>query len=74
MSANQREWAWWLMGCVVVYRLLPRALLAALCLWRWRAGTRRLQGQVDMADRLRQRHGALHDHGDGAQQGDHGAV
>ena len=63
VSANQREWAWWLMGCVVVYGLLPRALLAALCLWRWRAGTRRLQGQVDMADpyvlRLVQRLDAL---------------
>lgn len=45
----QSDWAWWLMGCVLLYGLLPRALLAALSLARWRAGTRR-QAQVDMAD------------------------
>ena len=49
VSANQREWAWWLMGCVVVYGLLPRLALMVLSLLRWRAGTRRL-GAVDMAD------------------------
>ena len=48
-ATSQREWAWWLMGCVVVYGLLPRALLAAFCAWRWRGGVRRLQ-PVDMAD------------------------
>ncbi|QTD44167.1 DUF2868 domain-containing protein [Ottowia testudinis] len=63
VPAQQREWAWWLMGCVVVYGLLPRALLAALCGWRWRAGTGRLEGQIDMADpyirRIAQRLDAL---------------
>ena len=48
-AVSQRDWAWWLMGCVVAYGLLPRALLAALCLWRWRAGTQRLV-PLDMAD------------------------
>ena len=48
-AAGQREWAWWLMGCVAVYGLLPRALLAALSAWRWRAGVARL-ARVDMAD------------------------
>uniref|UniRef100_UPI0025E48636 DUF2868 domain-containing protein n=1 Tax=Ottowia sp. TaxID=1898956 RepID=UPI0025E48636 len=48
-AAGQREWAWWLMGCVAVYGLLPRALLAALSAWRWRAGVARLK-DVDMAD------------------------
>ena len=48
-ATSQREWAWWLMGCVVVYGLLPRALLVVLSLARWRAGVKRL-GQVDMAD------------------------
>ena len=48
-GAAQSDWAWWLMGCVLVYGLLPRALLAALSLARWRAGTRRL-AQVDMSD------------------------
>jgi hypothetical protein len=48
-AAVQRAWAWWLMGCVAVYGVLPRALLAALSFWRWRAGLARL-AQVDMAD------------------------
>ena len=48
-ATSQREWAWWLMGCVVVYGLLPRLALMVLSLLRWRAGTRRL-GAVDMAD------------------------
>jgi hypothetical protein len=36
--AGQRAWALWLMGCIVVYGLLPRVLLLALSLavWRWR--------------------------------------
>ncbi|MDO5290274.1 MAG: DUF2868 domain-containing protein [Pseudomonadota bacterium] len=48
-APSQSAWAWWLLGCVAVYGLLPRALLAALCHWRWRAGAQRL-AQVDMAD------------------------
>lgn len=48
-ATSQREWAWWLMGCVVVYGLLPRLALMVLSLLRWRAGARRL-GAVDMAD------------------------
>ncbi|MDO5087209.1 MAG: DUF2868 domain-containing protein, partial [Comamonadaceae bacterium] len=41
-AGGQRAWAFWLLGCVAVYGLLPRAVLAALCLWRWRAGLARL--------------------------------
>lgn len=48
-GAQQSDWAWWLMGCVLAYGLLPRALLALLGWARWRAGTRRL-AQVDMSD------------------------
>ena len=47
-AANQSAWAWWLMGCVFTYGLLPRALLAAFCLWRWRQGLDRL-AQPDAA-------------------------
>ena len=36
------------MGCVFTYGLLPRALLAAFCLWRWRQGLGRL-AQPDAA-------------------------
>lgn len=48
-AASQREWAWWLIGCVVAWGLLPRLLLAALSWWRWRAGQARL-GRLDLAD------------------------
>ena len=45
----QSDWAWWLMACVLIYGLLPRALLALVSVARWRAGTRRL-AQLDMTD------------------------
>ncbi|MDR2156149.1 MAG: DUF2868 domain-containing protein [Burkholderiaceae bacterium] len=48
-GGGQRDWAWWLMGCVAVYGLLPRALLAAFSAWRWQAGRARL-ARVDMTD------------------------
>ena len=48
-AVQQRAWAWWLIGCVVVYGVLPRALLALLSLARWRSGLARL-AVVDTAD------------------------
>ena len=61
-ATSQRQWAWWLMGCVAVYGLLPRLLLLALSLQRFKAGARQL-GALDMADpyvqRLLQRLDAL---------------
>ncbi len=42
-AANQRDWALWLTGCIVVYGLLPRlffALLSALVWQRRKAGLR----------------------------------
>ena len=36
-AASQRTWAWWLIGCVTVYGLLPRALCALWCAAVWRA-------------------------------------
>lgn len=52
--AAQRAWAWWLIGCIVVYGLLPRVLLLVLSYWRWRTGLGRLLA-VDMADPYNQR-------------------
>lgn len=40
--------AWWLVGCVAVYGLLPRLLLAALCAVVWQRRKHRLQ--LDTAD------------------------
>lgn len=47
-GGDQRAWAWWLMGCVVCYGLLPRLLLALLCWLAWKGGQRRLV--LDSAD------------------------
>ena len=42
LESDQRAWAWWLMGCVFCYGLLPRLLLVLLCWLAWKAGQRRL--------------------------------
>ncbi len=47
-TADQRAWAWWLIGCVAVYGLLPRAVLAVVCWARWRRRVRALR--LDTAD------------------------
>lgn len=47
-SADQRAWAWWLIGCVAAYGLLPRTVLALACAWRWRRRVRALR--LDTAD------------------------
>jgi hypothetical protein len=41
--ADQRAWALWLMGCVLVYGLVPRALLALWCYGVWRMRLRGLR-------------------------------
>lgn len=43
-GADQRAWAWWLIGCVATYGLLPRLVLAGLCAawWHRRAAALRL--------------------------------
>jgi uncharacterized protein DUF2868 len=41
---NARQaWATWLVGVLVIYGIVPRLILAILCLWRWRAGRRSLE-------------------------------
>lgn len=37
-GSDHRAWAWWLIGCIALYGLLPRLLLLALSwsVWRWR--------------------------------------
>ncbi|MFK3774342.1 DUF2868 domain-containing protein [Pseudomonas sp. NPDC089406] len=42
LDIARQAWASWLLGVVLVYGLLPRLTLAALCLWRWRQGRERL--------------------------------
>lgn len=42
LDLARQAWASWLLGVVLVYGMLPRLLLALLCLWRWRQGRQRL--------------------------------
>nr|WP_298144134.1 DUF2868 domain-containing protein [uncultured Pseudomonas sp.] len=42
LEAARQAWAGWLLGVLAVYGVLPRLLLALLCLWRWRHGQARL--------------------------------
>lgn len=42
LDLARQAWANWLLGVVLVYGLLPRLGLAAVCLWRWRLGRGRL--------------------------------
>ena len=53
--------AWWLVGCVVVYGLLPRVLaaLACLLLWRWRRGRLQPDAQAPYYRKLFARFDAL---------------
>ncbi|MGP0173040.1 DUF2868 domain-containing protein [Pseudomonas sp. NCHU5208] len=44
----RQSWAGWLVGVVLVYGLLPRLLLALLCLWRWLSGKASLHLDLDL--------------------------
>ncbi|HYD93967.1 MAG TPA: DUF2868 domain-containing protein [Noviherbaspirillum sp.] len=47
-GTNQRAWAWWLIGCILVYGLLPRVVLGIASWAAWRRGVRRMH--LDTAD------------------------
>ena len=53
----RQAWAGWLVGVLLVYGVLPRLLLAGLCLWRWCSGSRRLVLDLKLPgySRLRER-------------------
>ena len=38
IESARQAWAAWLVGVLLVYGLLPRLILALLCLWRWKRG------------------------------------
>ena len=40
---SRHIWANWLLGMLLVYGMIPRALCYLLCEWRWKAGVGRLQ-------------------------------
>lgn len=45
-AQRDRQLAWWLVGCVTVYGLLPRLLALALCAAVWRHRRARLQADL----------------------------
>lgn len=47
-EAARHAWAGWLVGVLLVYGLLPRLLLVAFCLWRWRRGCAALRLEVGL--------------------------
>ena len=47
-EAARHAWAGWLLGVLLVYGLLPRLLLGAFCLWRWRRGCAALRLEVGL--------------------------
>lgn len=57
-ASARHAWSAWLVGCVLVYGLLPRLLLWLACLALWRHGRRRLRldtslpGYAELAGRL----------------------
>lgn len=46
-SARQ-AWAVWVLGVLICYGVLPRALLALFCAWRWRQGRAGLHLDLDL--------------------------
>ena len=44
----RQAWAVWLVGVVLIYGVIPRLLLAAFCLWRWKSGRNALQLDLNL--------------------------
>lgn len=48
LELTRHAWAGWLLGVLVVYGILPRLVLASLCLWRWLSGRARLAPDLNL--------------------------
>ena len=44
----RQAWAAWLVGVLLVYGIVPRLLMALLCLWRWKRGRAGLKLDVEL--------------------------
>ena len=62
-DAARAAWARWLMACLVIYGLLPRALLWLWCQRRWRAAGERLSLDMALPDNLLLRRRLMPEHG-----------
>ena len=54
-EVGRRAWSGWLLGCVLVYGVLPRVLLTLLCAQAWRHGVSRLALDLSLPDYARLR-------------------
>lgn len=48
LADARQAWAGWLVGVLLIYGVLPRLLLATLCLLRWKAGRARLTLDLEL--------------------------
>lgn len=48
IESARQAWAAWLVGVLLVYGLLPRLILALLCLWRWKRGRAALRLDLNL--------------------------
>jgi hypothetical protein len=48
IESARQAWATWLVGVLVVYGVVPRLLLALLCLWRWKSGRAMLRLDLNL--------------------------
>jgi hypothetical protein len=48
IESARQAWAAWLVGVLLVYGVLPRLLLALLCLWRWKSGRATLRVDLNL--------------------------
>ncbi|WP_411391493.1 DUF2868 domain-containing protein [Pseudomonas sp. MPB23] len=48
IDSARQAWAAWLVGVLLVYGLLPRLILALLCLWRWKRGRAALRLDLNL--------------------------
>ena len=48
IDSARQAWAAWLVGVLLVYGLLPRLMLALLCLWRWKRGRAALRLDLNL--------------------------
>ncbi|TKJ72609.1 DUF2868 domain-containing protein [Pseudomonas sp. CFBP13508] len=48
IESARQAWATWLVGVLVVFGVLPRLLLALLCLWRWNSGKAALRLDLNL--------------------------
>lgn len=48
IESARQAWAAWLVGVLLVYGVLPRLVLALVCLWRWKSGKARLRLDMNL--------------------------